>query len=401
MTDNKIENQNVEAQKYQWDQRTEEKAEDLKKNVNTTNQLNESWKKLWILRRETFVERKWNKIYYKIDAVNNYLKEISTSNKKIKEALLKDRKTIVTAIQIALYKSSSDYLPVWWIDWQRWPITRGAVAKFQNENWLEWQKNPWYLNVQTINKLIEVSTKKEDEKKKPKKIVKKVPVKKSWEAPVQKQETSSKIPESSKKTEISNKPKIPQIKTPAISLIEAPKDNTNVTSRTFYESPKKNINLNETLTRIENENLTPKEKLRKNINKLRKRWNSIRKEITTNVWTFREWHNWDYKFEFYDKAWDLPSHINILGENYKYTVDWDNLNWLGFESYYGWHSLRIWEYTDWSLSFWTVYSYDWLRETWSFNITWDLIEWVRIETDWSLHIIENSIETNDKNLLSF
>ena len=401
MTDNKIENQNVESPKYQWDKRTEEKAEDLKKNVKTTNQLNESWKKLWNLRRETFVERKWNKIYYKIDAVNNYLKEISTSNKKIKEALLKDRKTIVTAIQIALYKSSSDYLPVWWIDWQRWPITRGAVAKFQNENWLEWQKNPWYLNVQTINKLIEVSTKKEEEKKKPKKIVKKVPVKKSWEAPVQKQETSSKIPESSKKTEISNKPKVPQIKTPTISLIETPKDNTNVTSRTFYKSPKKNINLNETLTRIENENLTPKEKLRKNINKLRKRWNSIRKEITTNVWTFREWHNWDYKFEFYNKTWDLPSHINILGENYKYTVDWDNLNWLGFESYYGWHSLRIWEYTDWSLSFWTVYSYDWLRETWSFNITWDLIEWVRIETDWSLHIIENSIETDDKNLLSF
>jgi hypothetical protein len=33
------------------------------------------------------------------------LKEIATSNKKIKESLLSDRKTIVTAVQIALYKA--------------------------------------------------------------------------------------------------------------------------------------------------------------------------------------------------------------------------------------------------------------------------------------------------------
>jgi len=62
------------------------------------------------------VERKGNKIYYKLDTVTNYLKEISTSNSKIRDCLYNDRETIVTAVQIALYKAGSEYLPVGLID---------------------------------------------------------------------------------------------------------------------------------------------------------------------------------------------------------------------------------------------------------------------------------------------
>jgi N-glycosylase/DNA lyase len=44
-------------------------------------------------------------IRYVEDTVNNYLKEVSTSITKIKDALFNDRKTIVMAVQIALYKA--------------------------------------------------------------------------------------------------------------------------------------------------------------------------------------------------------------------------------------------------------------------------------------------------------
>lgn len=352
MTDNKIENQNVESPKYQWDKRTEEKAEDLKKNVKTTNQLNESWKKLWNLRRETFVERKWNKIYYKIDAVNNYLKEISTSNKKIKEALLKDRKTIVTAIQIALYKSSSDYLPVWWIDWQRWPITRGAVAKFQNENWLEWQKNPWYLNVQTINKLIEVSTKKEAEKKQNQK-------------PAQKTSTRKQI----------------NIPAPDKKIIEQP-DKTRVSKSPIINGSEK-VDIKKPFSQT------------KEIETEKKWWTieELWRDITNKVWTFREWPDWDYWFAFKNTNnngnWGLPEQITVCGETYKYNLEWNDLNWLWFETYDWWLAFQLWTYNNGTLEEWFRFYFDWVKEIGKFNYVWDLENGTRIDANWAEHKVEN------------
>ena len=377
----------IDALENTSDQETEENAEKLKKNVNTANELKESWRKLWSLRRDTFVERKGNKIYYKLDTVTNYLKEISTSNSKIRDCLYNDRETIVTAVQIALYKAGSEYLPVGLIDWLRWPITRWAVDKFQKANWLWGQKNPWYLNVKTINKLIEVATKKEGERNRPKQA----PVK--WEASAQKPENpskksetqkkqeSQKKPENPKKPEASKKPKTPQMKAPTMSQIEAPKDNTSVAQRPIDK------------TRI-NHRLTIPDYIKESSEKQWWTLEQIWADVTKNVWYFKEWINGSGDYRFLFKQNPLPNEVRICGEKYKYAVDWDNLTWLWFQSYDQWFAFQLWMYVDWVFDEWARFYEDWVKEVWKFNFWWDLVKGTRIERDWSQHKVENWEDLN-------
>lgn len=369
----------IDALENTSDQETEENAEKLKKNVSTTHEIKESWRKLWSLRRDTFVERKGNKIYYKLDTVTNYLKEISTSNAKIRDCLYNDRKTIVTAVQIALYKAGSEYLPVGWIDWKRWWITRWAVDKFQRANWLWGQKNPWYLNVKTINKLIEVATKKEEERNKPKEA----PVK--WgETPTQEPATpkkpeAPKKPTTPKKPETPKKSKVPQMKAPTMSQIEAPKDNTSVAERPIDK------------TKV-NHRITIPDYIRE---WSERQWWSLEQiwaDVTKNVWYFKEWVNGSGDYRFLFKQNPLPSEVKICGEKYKYAGK--DLTWLWFESYNQWFAFQLWMYVDWVLDEWARFYEDWVKEVWKFNFWWDLIKGTRIERDWSQHKVENWEDLN-------
>lgn len=327
------------------DKETEERAEKLKKRVWITNQLRESWRNLWTLRRDTFVERKWNIIRYKLDAVNKYLKEISTSNKRIKEALLSDRKTIVTAVQIALYKAW--YLPVWEIDWLRWPKTRWAVDKFQRGNWLWWQKNPWYLNVGTLNKLIEVSTKKEEEKKNSK-------VEKKTGTPKQ------------------SRVEMPRVKTPTPRKNEAPKDNTNVAPKAV-DKEKERFSLRKFLgesweIKINNQVLK-----------------GIWSDITKKIWYFKEW-------QFLHYGNDFPTNVSIYWETCKYRR-WEDLNWLWFETCDWLMAFQIWIYSNGRLERWVRFYSDWEKEIGEFDDlgahgdAWALVNGTRVDANWTVHKI--------------
>ena len=347
-----IENQIADELKHQWDQNTEQESVNLEREVKKWNQVKETKINLWKLRRNTFFERKWNNIYYKIESVSNYLKEISTSNKKIKETLLKDRKTLITAVQIALYKAWTEYLPVGWIDWQRWPITRWAVAKFQEKNWLKWQKNPWYLNIQTISKLIEVSAKKEIEKKQDKK-------------PVKKESTKKQI----------------SISAPNNQIIEQP-DKTRIAKKPIIIGSKK-IDLTNTIPQ------------KQQIETEKKWWTmeEVRLDISKKVWNFREWHNWDFRFAFYnDKNGDLPETITICGETYKYNGEQNNLNWLWFETYDGWRAFQLWTYTNGTLEEWFRFYFDGEKEVGEFDYVWDLKNGIRIDANWIEHKVENWVD---------
>jgi len=297
MSESSIENQIIE-ELNQWEQSTEEDVAKLDRDVNKWNQIKETKNNLWEL-KNIFLEKWTNWEYiYKLDVANNYLRETSTSIKKIKEALFNDRKKIITAVQIALCKAW--YLPEWQIDWKWWPITRGAVDKFQRENWLWKQKNPWYLNVNTLNKLIEVSTKKEVEKNKKKS--KKAPEKKSPRKQFDIPAPDNRISEQPDKTRVAKK---------------------QIVERKEKFDLKKAIS-SASLGKIEKE----------------KKWwtmDEVWSDIVNNVWIFREWHNWDYRFSFYDNGSHsgLPSTITVCGEKYEYNWDKDNLNWLWFETY-GW-----------------------------------------------------------------
>lgn len=330
-----IENQIIEELEQPWDESTEKESAKLEKNIKKWNQIKETKENLWKLRRETFLEKKWPNwkyISYKLDAVNNYLKEISINITKIKDALFNDRKTIVTAIQIALYKAW--YLPVWWIDWQRWPITRNAVDKFQRENWLWKQKNPWYLNVNTINKLIEISSKKDKE------------------SPEKGQTKSSK----SQRKQIN-------IPTPDNKIVEQP-DKTRIAKKP---------------TNIKNNKIDFKEITKdKQVDKEKKWWTieEIRTDITRKIWYFKERHHWDKRFLFYN---DNINSVNICGETYKY----NEVNGLWFESIDWWWGFAIWTYSNWILEEWIKYYFDWVKEIWKFNYTGDLISWTIINADWS------------------
>lgn len=354
MAESTIERQIIEELEHPWDQSTEEEASKLERDVKRWNQTKETKKNLWQLRRDTFLERKWQNwkyIFYKLDTVNNYLKETAATNSKIKESLLKDRKTIVMAVQIALYKAW--YLPVGWIDWKWWPITRGAVAKFQRENWLWKQKNPWYLNVNTLNNLIEVSSNKEKEKNQKKKVEKKSPRK--------------------------------QINVPAPDnkTLEQP-DATRVAKKPVWVK-KTTVDLKKTIPQKE-----PEKKEEE------KKWwtmEEVRLDITQKVWDFREWHNWDARFAFYNNdknpSWDLPDQITVCGETYKYNWEWNDLNWLWFETYDGGWAFQLWTYVGGLLEEWFRFYFDWEKEVGIFDYVWDLINGIRIDADWNQHKVEN------------
>ena len=348
-----IENQIMEELEHPWDDTTKKEAKELEKNIKKWNQIKETKRSIWELRRNTFLERKWNKIYYKIESVNNYLKEIATSNKKIKESLLSDRKTIVTAVQIALYKAW--VLPVGWIDWKWWPITRNAVAKFQKENWLWKQKNPWYLNVNTLNELIEVTSKKEEENQK-KKVQKKSPR------------------------------KVINVPTPDNRTIEQP-DATKVAKKTVWVKK----------TTVDLKKAIPQKKSEKK--EQEKKWwtmEEVRLDIAQKVWTFREWHNWDYRFAFHNDKnlnGDLPETITVCGETYKYNGEWNDLNWLWFETYDWWRAFQLWTYANWTLEEWFRFYFDGEKEVGKFDYVWDLKNGTRIDNNWVHHKIENYRET--------
>ena len=352
MAESNVERQIIEELEHPWDQTTQEETAKLERDIKKWIQTKETKKNLWQLRRDTFFERKWKNIYYKLDNVNNYIKEVSISNSKIKETLLSNnRKTIVMAVQIALYKAW--YLQVWQIDWQRWPITRGAVAKFQKENWLWKQKNPWYLNVNTLNKLIEVSADKEEEKKQKKKIEKKSP------------RMQINIPFSDNK------------------IVEQP-DKTRVAKKSIWLK-KGTVDLKRTIPQKEPDK---KEK--------EKKWwtmEEVRLDITQKVWDFREWHNWDFRFAFHNSErnpnGDLPDQITICGETYKYNWEWNDLNWLWFETYDGGWAFQLWTYVNGILEEWFRFYFDWEREVGKFDYVWDLKNGIRIEADWSQHKVQN------------
>ena len=356
MSDSSIEMQIVEKLES-WDQDTKDHVSKLERDVKTWNQVKETKKDLWKLRIETFMDRKgpnWKYIFYKLDTVNNYLGEVSGSISKIKDALFNDRKTIVMAVQIALYKAW--YLPVWWIDWQRWPITRWAVAKFQRENWLWKQKNPWYLNVNTLKKLIEVSSKKETEKQK-------------------------KNPETQKKNR-SQRRQI-NVPTPDNRMIEKT-DNTRV-AKTPVIVGKNKVDLKGVVNQSKPEKIEEE-----------KKWwtmEEVRLDITQKVWDFRPWHNWDSRFAFYNNddnpSGDLPDHITICWEVYKYNWEWTDLNWLWFETYDGWRAFQLWTYTNGHIEEWFRFYFDWEREVGRFDYVWDLESGVRIDADWRQHRVEN------------
>lgn len=348
-----IENQIMEELEHPWDDTTKKEAKELEKNIKKWNQIKETKRDLWKLRRDTFFERKWNNIYYKTDTVNNYLKEVSTSITKIKDALFNDRKTIVMAVQIALYKTW--YLPVGWIDWKRWPITRNAVAKFQRENWLWKQKNPWYLNVNTLNKLIEVSAEKEEENQK-KKVEKKSP-RKQINVPV-----------------------------PDNKTIEQP-DATRVAKKTVWMK-RTTVDLKKNIPQKETEK---KEK--------EKKWwtmEEVRLDITQKVWDFREWHKWDARFAFHNDKnlnGNLPETITVCWETYKYNWEWNDLNWLWFETYDWGRAFQLWTYANWTLEEWFRFYFDGEKEVGEFDYVWDLKNGTRIDNNWVQHKIENYRET--------
>lgn len=347
-----IENQIMEELEHPWDDTTKKETKELEKDIKKWNQIKETKKNLWKLRRDTFFEKTWNNIYYKTDTVNNYLKEVSTSITKIKDALFNDRKTIVMAVQIALYKAW--YLPVGWIDWKRWPITRNAVAKFQRENWLWKQKNPWYLNVNTLNKLIEVSAKKEEENQK-KKVEKKSP-RKQINVPV-----------------------------PDNKTIEQP-DATRVAKKAIW--------IKRTTVDLK-KNIPQKEPEKKEEEKKWWTMEEVRLDITQKVWTFREWHNWDYRFAFHNDKnlnGNLPETITVCWETYKYNGEWNDLNWLWFETYDWWRAFQLWTYANWTLEEWFRFYFDGEKEVGEFDYVWDLKNGTRIDANWTEHKVENWID---------
>ena len=351
MSESNIERQIIEELEH-WDKSAEEEKAKLERDIRRWGQSKETKRNLWKLRRDTFLEKKWQNwkyIFYKLDAVNNYLKETATSNTKIKESLFNDRKTIVMAVQIALYKSW--YLPVWQIDWLRWPITRKAVAKFQKENWLWKQKNPWYLNVNTLNKLIEVSSKKEEEKNQKKNVQKKFP-RKVINIPA----PDSKIVEQPDATKIS--------KTPAIIKRKKIDFKKEIPQKQQIESEKKWWTMEE-----------------------------VRLDITNKVWDFREWHNWDYRFAFKNSDnngnWGLPEQITVCGETYKYNWEWNELNWLWFETSDWWRAFQLWTYVNGTLEEWFRFYFDWVKEVGEFDYVWDLKNGVRIKADWSQYKVRS------------
>jgi len=164
-----------------WEEANKEKIRKFGKEVESDPKVQ---------RRKTFIERNWKNIRYNLDKANAYLKEVWVSNKKILDALYHDRKTIVMAVQIALYEAW--YLPVGLIDGQWWPITRGAVKDFQNKNGWGSKNHPGYLNVATLTNLIRVSREKQQVKQKKNTLQQKTVLQKK-EAPKKDEKQQQKI----------------------------------------------------------------------------------------------------------------------------------------------------------------------------------------------------------------
>ena len=202
----------------------------------------------------------------------------------------------------------------------------------------------------TLNKLIEISTKKE-EKNKINKDKKKAPRK--------------------------------QINVPTERIIEQ-SDKTRV-ARIPTNTKKSAINLRKKLLQTR-----PEKKEQE------KKWwtmEEVRLDITQKVWDFREWHNWDSRFAFHNSErnpnGDLPDQITICGETYKYNWEWNDLNWLWFETYDGGWAFQLWTYINWTLWEWFRFYFDWEREVGEFDYVWDLKNGTRIDRNWTQHKIEN------------
>ena len=115
-------------------------------------------------------------------------------------------------------------------------------------------------------------------------------------------------------------------------------------------------------------------------------------DIAQKVWTFREWHNWDYRFAFHnDKNLNggLPETITVCGETYKYNWEWNDLNWLWFETYDWGRAFQLWTYINGILEEWFRFYFDWEKEVGKFDYVWDLKNGTRIDNNWVQHKIEN------------
>ena len=90
--------------------------------------------------------------------------------------------------------------------------------------------------------------------------------------------------------------------------------------------------------------------------------------------------------------WDLPEQITICGETYKYNWEWNDLNWLWFETYDWWRAFQLWTYNNGIFEEWFRFYFDWEKEVGEFDYVWDLKNGTRIDENWTEHKIENWVD---------